>query len=518
MIDKNSILIKYYRDGKSNSQISRELKISRKTVRRYIEKNERAIKSGSLKSELEKGLSSKPKYDSSGRKKRRLIKEIEDEINHCLAKNKEKRNNGLHKQLMKMTDIYEYILSKGYQIGYTTICNYIREKKSFGKESFIKQQYKPGEICEFDWGEVKLKINGKLMKLNMAVFTSAYSNYRWAKLFNRQDSLAFGQSHIDFFQYTGGVFKTMVYDNMRVAIKKFVGPSEKEPTELLLELSNYYKFRYRFCNIRKGNEKGHVESSVEYVRRKAFCISDEFSSLEEANKHLSKICKKLNGEGQKLKENKTGIELYENEKSYLYKTKIPYKCFHEEYLKVDKYSTIIINGNRYSVPDFLVGKLLRIKIFAEKIDLYLKDEFVNTHKRSYGAHTWDIDINHYLTTLKRKPGALKGSVAFDQLSEEIKYIYREYFTDDTKDFVELLQYCKENDINYSDIKNSVDELKLISPIDISKDKILVVMDNIKNKTKNSYYHQEKESDDIEKYSKASLEELSKIIKPANGLN
>lgn len=346
----------------------------------------------------------------------------------------------------------------------------------------------------------------------MAVFTSAYSNYRWAKLFNRQDSLAFGQSHIDFFKYTGGVFTTMVYDNMRVAIKKFVGHSEKEPTELLLELSNYYKFRYRFCNIRKGNEKGHVERSVDHVRRKAFCISDEFSSLEEANKHLSKICKRLNGEGQKLKENKTGIELYENEEQYLYKTKIPYKCFYEEYSKVDKYSTVIINGNRYSVPDFLVGKLLKVKIFAEKIDLYLKDEFVSTHKRSYGAHTWNIDINHYLTTLKRKPGALEGSVAFDQLSEEIKYIYREYFRENAKDFVELLQYCKNNDIKYSDIKSSIDKLKLISPININKDKILVVMNKMKNKAETfRYYYQEEESDDILKYSKESLEELSKNL-------
>lgn len=512
MIDKNLILIKYYRDGESKSQISRELKISRKTVRKYIEKQEQEKKIGILQSNLEKGLSSKPKYNSNGRKKRKLIKELEDEIKYCLDKNKEKRNQGLHKQLMKKIDIYEYLLSKKYNIGYTTVCNYIREVESYGRESFIKQRYKAGDICEFDWGEAKLKISGKLMKFNLAVFTSAYSNYRWAKLFHRQDTLAFGQSHIDFFSKIGGVFKTMVYDNMRVAIKKFVGHSEKEPTESFLELSNYYKFKYRFCNIRKGNEKGHVERSVEYVRRKAFCLSDDFSSLEEANKHLNKICERLNNEGQKLKAGKTAIELYDEEISHLYQTKIPYKCFQEEYVKVDKYSTVIIYGNRYSVPDFLVGKLLKVKIFAEKIDLYLKDEFVSTHKRSYGSHTWTIDIKHYLTTLKRKPGALEGSIAFYQLSNQIKHIYRKYFTEDTKGFIELLQYCKDNNIDYSDIKETIDELKFISPIDINKDKILVVMDNIKSNIENSYYHhKEKESDDIEKHSKESLEELSKLL-------
>ncbi len=512
MVDKNLILLKYYRDGESKSQISRELKISRKTVRKYIESHEIEQKKGTLKLNLEKGLSSKPKYDSRGRKKRKLIKEIEDEIKYCLDKNKEKRNQGLHKQLMKNIDIYEYLLSKKYEIGYTTVCNYIREVESYGRESFIKQQYLAGETCEFDWGDVKLRIEGKLMKFNLAVFTSAYSNYRWAKLFHRQDTLAFGQSHIDFFNYTSGVFKTMVYDNMRVVIKRFVGHSEKEPTESLLELSNYYKFKYRFCNIRKGNEKGHVERSVEYVRRKAFCLNDEFSSLEEANKHLNKICERLNKQGQKLKSGKTAIELYDEEKSHLYQTKIPYKCFQEEYVKVDKYSTVVVFGNRYSVPDFLIGKLLKTKIFAEKIDLYLKDESISSHKRSYGAHTWTIDINHYLTTLKRKPGALEGSMAFNQLSDQIKKIYAEYFTDNTKDFIELLQYCKENNIDYSDIKESINELKLISPINISKDKILVVMDNIKKGNMNSsHYQQGKKLGEIEKYSKESLEELSKLL-------
>jgi len=40
MVDKNRILISYYRDGKSKSSISQLLKISRKTVRKYIDEHE----------------------------------------------------------------------------------------------------------------------------------------------------------------------------------------------------------------------------------------------------------------------------------------------------------------------------------------------------------------------------------------------------------------------------------------------------------------------------------------------
>jgi len=66
---------------------------------------------------------------------------------------------------------------------------------------------------------------------------------------------------------------------MRVVIKKFVGRQEKEPTEGLLKLCTYYHFEYRFCNVRKGNEKGHVERSVEIERRKIFSKRIDFESL-----------------------------------------------------------------------------------------------------------------------------------------------------------------------------------------------------------------------------------------------
>lgn len=506
MVDKNRILISYYREGESKSSISRCLKISRKTVRKYIEEHEQLYGKEQAENFIEKGLSSRPQYNSSGRTRQKLTTKIKEEINFCLKENLKKRNSGLHKQQMKKIDIYEYLSEKGYEIGYTTVCNYIREKEKKGKEGFIKQVYFPGITTEFDWGDVKLYINGKLQTLNLAVFTSAYSNHRWAKLFYRQDTLAFSQSHIDYFSRLQGVHKELVYDNMRVAVRKFVGYNEKEPTEALLELSNYYKFDFRFCNVRRGNEKGHVERSVEYVRRKSFSGEVHFSNLDDANNHLLKVLEKLNNKGQQLSGNKTANELFEAEKPHLYKTEIPYKCFKEEFAKADKYSTVILYGNRYSVPDYLVGKLISIKVFAERIDLYYNNEFLCSHARSYGAHTWTMNINHYLTTLFRKPGALKSSLTLSQTDQQIKNLYKEYFSDSSKDFIELLQYCKNKSLAWKTIEKAVNRLKQICPRDINKDKILAVMSKEKEPEINK-----NTEDEIYRSSQAVLKELATIF-------
>jgi transposase len=118
-----------------------------------------------------------------------------------------------------------------------------------------------------------LKISGVQKRFFLAVFTSAYGNYRYARLYVRQDTLAFMESHNDFFAHIGGVFHEMVYDNMRVAIAEFAGRTEKHPTVALTNLAGWFLFRWRFCNVRRGNEKGHVERSVEFIRREEETIN-----------------------------------------------------------------------------------------------------------------------------------------------------------------------------------------------------------------------------------------------------
>ena len=48
---------------------------------------------------------------------------------------------------------------------------------------------------------------------------------------------------------------------------------------------------------------------------------------------------------------------------------------------VNKYSFIQINNNYYSVPEYLVGLKVTIKIYYNKILIYSNNEFVCEHKK-----------------------------------------------------------------------------------------------------------------------------------------
>jgi transposase len=478
MYTKQEIILRNHRDGFSERQITRDLGISRKTVSKYISEYNLLLASGKTASQaLSLCMSELPTYNSNTRGKIRLTQEAETAIDLLLEQNKQKRMIGKAKQQLKKIDILVSLQAQGFVIGYTTVCNYVRGKETTprDKEAFIRQVYEPGSSCEFDWGEVKLTIANQPRKFQLAVFTSAYSNYRYSLLYERQDTLAFMESHVSFFSTIDGVFKEMVYDNMRVAVAKFVGRHEKEPTQALLNLRGHYQFSHRFCNAYRGNEKGHVERSVEYVRRKAFGLKDDFASLEEANNHLLIALEKINNTKQQLT-GKSANEMFAQEQGHLIEHAQPLAFCDSEQLRVDKYATISYRTNRYSVSDKLVGKFVDVKIYSLKIEVFYDNQFICSHKRVYSKHQWVIAIKHYLDTFKRKPGALAGSLALAS-SKQLKNIYEGYFNGSPRDFIELLHYCHNNKIEDTHLSATVEKLSNSGNGDITSEKLIAVLGN-----------------------------------------
>lgn len=461
MYTKQEVIINSFREGKSQRQIARDMQISRKTVKKYIQEHEALLQSAVCTETAQAtNLSSKPTYNMTvPRHKFKLTNEVQEVIDGLLNKNKEKLKQGLRKQTMKRIDIHEELLRQGFDVGYSTVCNYIRLVKNqrTTKEAFIRQVYLPGGVCEFDWGEIKLLIEGKRITLQLAVFTSAYSNYRYAFIYSRQDTLAFMETHTRFFQGIGGVYREMVYDNMRVAVAKFVGRHEKEPTEALLALRGHYHFTHRFTNFYSGNEKGHVERSVEYVRRKAFAPKDVFATIAQAQEWLDSILRKLNATKQQGT-GKSADELMIEEKEALSKHPASVMiCSEQIQLRVDKYSTVCYKGNRYSVPDHLVGQFVDMSVRSREIHIYSQNKRVAIHDRSYKPHAWVIEIEHYLDSFKKKPGALARSQALAS-NHYLRDLYIKFFQHEPREFIELLSYCQNQMVSEEKLEVSVKRL------------------------------------------------------------
>lgn len=476
MLDKQQIIL-MHRDSISNRQIALKLGIHRDTVAKYVDEYDEKMREllesnpNASSDELIEAIVEPPHYSTESRGPKASTLEAKEKIKECLDDNAIKRQTGRYKQQMKGTDIHRFLIKQGYDISYSTVKNIINSIQQSSEEAFVKQVYVPGGSAEFDWGEVKLNIGGEgYKKYQMAAFASSYGNFRFARLYRSQDTAAFQDSHTEFFAFCGGVYHTVVYDNMKVAVAKFVGPTEKEPTEALVQLSTYYGFYYRFCNVRRGNEKGHVERTVDVMRRFAFAEigQDCFDSLEDANKYLLSKCIEKNL--MELSDGRIPADTFSVEKAHLMVVPPKFNCFVKHVgCRVDKYSTVAVNSVRYSVPDDYVGKAVDVRIYTNKIVFYYDDIPIAKHERFYKKGEYHINILHYLKTLKRKPGALPHSEALMQADTKIKTIYEKYYTKDPKTFLEVLEIIKEKGVEK--VEDAIDELVKLTPNDLNSEKV-----------------------------------------------
>lgn len=185
--------------GKSLREIAAELHISKNTVadcvRNYEKARDKLLRADPDMDpeEIIQEFMEAPKYDTSSRGKRKATPEIMEAIRECLDENREKRLTGRTKQQMKKIDIYDHLKQMGFQVSYSTVKGWIREMEDAPREAFIRQEYRPGEVVEFDWGEVKLKIGADkdYKAYQMAVFTAAYSNYRYSGSVVKTKTLGF---------------------------------------------------------------------------------------------------------------------------------------------------------------------------------------------------------------------------------------------------------------------------------------------------------------------------------------
>ena len=438
LMDKHTI-IKLKLEGYSNRKLEKMLSINRKTIAKYWNEYKNQMKAlatnGSDKKEIQEKICSKPTYDATNRKSRKYTPEMDRFLDEILEdENAKCKVLGTNKQQLTQLQIYELIKEEGFEISQSTISNKIREKRNKTKECFIKQDYDYGDRLEYDFGEVKLEIDGVIGTYHMAVLSSPSGEFRWAYLYKNQKQDVFLDSHVKFFELVKGVYKEVVYDNMRNVVSRFIGRKEKELNEELLKLSLYYGFDINVTNCFKGNEKGHVEGSVKIIRNKVFALHYKFKTFEEAEELLNKELLELN-KGSKITE-----EMYH---LLPYKPKLELADITE--LKVNKYSFIQTGNNFYSVPEYLVGKRVIAKIYYDTILVFSNNHLVCEHKKIDGPNETSIDIRHYLDSFIKKPGALKNSLALKSIPE-LKSIYDNYFSKNPKQFIEVIRKNKEKSI------------------------------------------------------------------------
>ena len=135
----------------------------------------------------------------------------------------------------------------------------------------------------------------------------------------------------------------------------------------------------------------------------------ESASIEELNVKLLEQCNSYGS--HKMAGRKHTVEvLHETENDHL--LPMPEAIFSNLQTligKVDKYATVIIDKNRYSVPTSYAGQKVSVLLGVDTVDIFAKSRQLASHKRLYGNNKWQLNPDHYLDLLIQRPMAFNSA-------------------------------------------------------------------------------------------------------------
>jgi transposase len=398
----------FFRKGKSISEIAREQKVDRKTVRKFINQddwNEPVRRRAPVSSKLEP------------------FKSIIDE---WLEEDKRRRRKQRHTATRIWQRLRAEYAAEGFEASYRTVAAYVgRRRGEIYRESSaaLPLVHRAGE-AQADFGEADFIENGTRYRGAYLVVTHPASNAGYLQLFKGQNLECLLAGLLAIFSHTGGVPQRIWFDNASTMVTKILRGGGRQLTERFRRFVEHLGFEPAFCNPAAGHEKGSVENKVGYLRRNLLVPVPEMTSLEDYNRELLTRCD-ADHQRTHYRSEKTIAELFTADQAALLPLpQIPFDSARHETVRADAYGMVSLERglHRYSSSPRWARELVRVRIDAHRVTIL--DESLReivSHSRLYGPQKQQrVQWLPYLTQLSRRPRALKYSGAWEMMPEPLQ--------------------------------------------------------------------------------------------------
>jgi transposase len=385
----------HFAQGKTIKAICRELKVSRKVVRKVL-------RSGATAFEYERTVQPLPR-----------IGPWKDDLDRLLASNEAKAV----RERLTLIRIFEELRALGYDGGYDAVRRYARgwqrERSSSTAAAYVPLSFAPGEAYQFDWSHEIVLINGATVRVKVAHVRLCHSRMLFVRAYPRESQEMVFDAHGRAFAFFKGACTRGIYDNMKTAVETIFVGKERAYNRRFLQMCGHYLVDPVACTPASGWEKGQVENQVGVVRERFFTPRLRVRSYEELNAWLLDRCiGYAKAHRHPEFKDRTVFEVFEEERPSLVPYAGRFDGFHALPASVSKTCLVRFDNNRYSVAAHAVGRPVEVRAYADRIELRQEGRLVGEHPRSFGRDQTIYDPWHYVPVLARKPGALRNGAPF----------------------------------------------------------------------------------------------------------
>ncbi len=285
----------------------------------------------------------------------------------------------------------------GYDGGISIVRAYVHEHRQRLREMFVPLRHDPGH-AQVDFGEALAVIAGEERKIHFfACLVQAYP---------AESSEAFCEGHNVGFEFFGGVPRSILYDNSKLAVARILGDGTRQRTKIFSELQSHYLFADRFGRPGRGNDKGKVEGLVGYARRNFMVPIPHAASFAELNAYLLECCRRRMNDRLRSHDETIGERLVRDRGALLPLPPAPYEACEKKAARVNSLSLVRYRGNDYSVPTEYGHREVLVRGYVHEVVIACAEQQIARHPRSYQREDFVFDPLHYLALLEEKIGAL----------------------------------------------------------------------------------------------------------------
>lgn len=312
---------------------------------------------------------------------------------------------------------------------YRTVCNFVKEWKESRlednetyKEDFERLTHPPAE-AQVDFGLTEVVQDGKVKDVHCLVMSLPFSNAGFVTPLPAENQQCFLEGLKKLFSQLGRVPRKIRIDNLSAAVVKARGKNRETIfTEGFEQFAAHYGFEPQACNASKGNEKGHVENKVGYVRYNYFTPSPAVRDLDHLQELLINKTKK-DHQRNHYEKGTLIADLVEEEKKYcIALPETEYPVFKLEHTTANKYGEIQIDEHRIHIPGSYHYSKLRVLLYWNSYRVITPNgEILGDGPRPYMNKAREIPWMSIMKMWREKPRSIPYSRYFSYLPSRLGY-------------------------------------------------------------------------------------------------
>lgn len=298
------------------------------------------------------------------------------------------------------------------------------------REVIFRQVHEPGRLGLSDFtemGDVRILIAGCVLDHRLYHFRLACSGFEHAHVILGGESyVALAEGLQNALWALGGAPREHRSDSLSAAFRNLDRAASEDLTQRYDALCAHYGMVATRNNRGIAHENGAIESPHGHLKnaiRDALALrgSAAFTSLAEYRAFIDEITSRKNARASAR---------IEAERAHL--QGLPRRRtddYEETIVIVTSSGGFTLRKVFYTVPSRLIGHRLRVRLFDDRLELYLGGTRIDVRARGRagenGKHGHVVDYRHVIHSLRRKPMALLNLVYRDQLFP--RPVYRDMF-------------------------------------------------------------------------------------------